>query len=138
LLERCLSSFITKVNKQSDGVKFLVTTLKNSMGNYRVSINKKQLTDMKKSKSMSGAEAMTHLLPMEKIEPQLLSRKNVMIAAHGNSLRSIILYLDKLTSQEISVSRRIEATKFAQLWNEIICIFCEEDVITDRQGLKEN
>ncbi|KAK4489935.1 hypothetical protein RD792_000584 [Penstemon davidsonii] len=35
------------------------------------------------------------------IEPQLLSGKNVMIAAHGNSLRSIIMYLDELTSQEV-------------------------------------
>ncbi|KAH8508806.1 hypothetical protein H0E87_010812 [Populus deltoides] len=35
------------------------------------------------------------------IEPQLHSGKNVMIAAHGNSLRSIIMYLDKLTSQEV-------------------------------------
>ncbi|XP_047341654.1 2,3-bisphosphoglycerate-dependent phosphoglycerate mutase 1 [Impatiens glandulifera] len=37
----------------------------------------------------------------EHIEPQLMSGKNVMIAAHGNSLRSIIMYLDKLTSQEV-------------------------------------
>ncbi|KAF4358350.1 hypothetical protein CsatB_008851 [Cannabis sativa] len=37
----------------------------------------------------------------EEIEPQLLTGKNVMIAAHGNSLRSIIMYLDKLTSQEV-------------------------------------
>ncbi|KAJ6791859.1 Uncharacterized protein M6B38_241670 [Iris pallida] len=37
----------------------------------------------------------------EQIEPQLLSGKHVMIAAHGNSLRSIIMYLDKLTSQEV-------------------------------------
>ncbi|GFQ06695.1 2 3-bisphosphoglycerate-dependent phosphoglycerate mutase [Phtheirospermum japonicum] len=37
----------------------------------------------------------------ECIEPQLVSGKNVMIAAHGNSLRSIIMYLDKLTSQEV-------------------------------------
>lgn len=27
--------------------------------------------------------------------------KHVMIAAHGNSLRSIIMHLDKLTSQEV-------------------------------------
>ncbi|KAK6116121.1 hypothetical protein DH2020_008390 [Rehmannia glutinosa] len=40
----------------------------------------------------------------EYIEPQLLSGKNVMIAAHGNSLRSIIMYLDKLTSQEVVIS----------------------------------
>ncbi|XP_028553673.1 uncharacterized protein LOC110105853 [Dendrobium catenatum] len=38
---------------------------------------------------------------MDHIEPQLLSGKNVMIAAHGNSLRSIIMYLDKLTSHEV-------------------------------------
>ncbi|KAM0976691.1 hypothetical protein ACFX2I_019515 [Malus domestica] len=37
----------------------------------------------------------------DQIEPQLLAGKNVMIAAHGNSLRSIIMYLDKLTSQEV-------------------------------------
>ncbi|CAJ1971788.1 unnamed protein product [Sphenostylis stenocarpa] len=37
----------------------------------------------------------------DQIEPQLLSGKNIMISAHGNSLRSIIMYLDKLTSQEV-------------------------------------
>ncbi|CAA7401721.1 unnamed protein product [Spirodela intermedia] len=37
----------------------------------------------------------------EQIEPQLLNGKNVMISAHGNSLRSIIMYLDRLTSQEV-------------------------------------
>ncbi|XP_057503599.1 2,3-bisphosphoglycerate-dependent phosphoglycerate mutase 1-like [Actinidia eriantha] len=37
----------------------------------------------------------------EHIEPLLLSGKNVMVAAHGNSLRSIIMYLDQLTSQEV-------------------------------------
>ncbi|ESW13142.1 hypothetical protein PHAVU_008G171600 [Phaseolus vulgaris] len=37
----------------------------------------------------------------DQIEPQLLSGKNVMVSAHGNSLRSIIMYLDKLTSQEV-------------------------------------
>ncbi|CAH9078504.1 unnamed protein product [Cuscuta europaea] len=37
----------------------------------------------------------------ENIEPQLESGKNIMIAAHGNSLRSIIMYLDKLTSEEV-------------------------------------
>jgi 2,3-bisphosphoglycerate-dependent phosphoglycerate mutase len=37
----------------------------------------------------------------EQIVPQLDCGKNVMIAAHGNSLRSIIMYLDKLSSQEV-------------------------------------
>lgn len=35
------------------------------------------------------------------IVPRLSTGKNVMIAAHGNSLRSIIMYLDELTSQEV-------------------------------------
>ncbi|KAH7860475.1 hypothetical protein Vadar_013854 [Vaccinium darrowii] len=37
----------------------------------------------------------------EHIEPQLLSGKHVMVAAHANSLRAIIMYLDNLTSQEV-------------------------------------
>lgn len=37
----------------------------------------------------------------EQIVPQLHCGKNVLIAAHGNSLRSIIMYLDKLSSQEV-------------------------------------
>nr|XP_027191340.1 uncharacterized protein LOC101500018 isoform X2 [Cicer arietinum] len=38
----------------------------------------------------------------EFIEPQLQSGKHVMVAAHANSLRSIIMYLDKMTSQEVT------------------------------------
>ncbi|KAK2655821.1 hypothetical protein Ddye_008873, partial [Dipteronia dyeriana] len=38
---------------------------------------------------------------MLQIEPHLQSGRHVMVAAHGNSLRSIIMYLDKLTSQEV-------------------------------------
>ncbi|GFQ03717.1 2 3-bisphosphoglycerate-dependent phosphoglycerate mutase [Phtheirospermum japonicum] len=37
----------------------------------------------------------------EHIEPELLSGKHVMVVAHANSLRSIIMYLDQLTSQEV-------------------------------------
>ncbi|KAG0482011.1 hypothetical protein HPP92_010095 [Vanilla planifolia] len=36
---------------------------------------------------------------------------------------------------EASPSKRTEAAKFAQLWNEIICSFREEDLISDRKGL---
>lgn len=38
----------------------------------------------------------------ENVEPLLFSGQNVLIAAHGNSLRAIIMYLDSLTSQEVS------------------------------------
>ncbi|KAJ7566330.1 hypothetical protein O6H91_02G097400 [Diphasiastrum complanatum] len=37
----------------------------------------------------------------KQVEPVLYDGQNVMIAAHGNSLRAIIMYLDKLTSQEV-------------------------------------
>ncbi|KAK9230281.1 hypothetical protein WN944_023248 [Citrus x changshan-huyou] len=35
---------------------------------------------------------------------------------------------------EVTASRRSEAAKFAQLWNEVICSFREEDLISDRKG----
>ncbi|KAK7410888.1 hypothetical protein VNO78_02085 [Psophocarpus tetragonolobus] len=38
---------------------------------------------------------------------------------------------------EISASRRSEAAKFAQLWNEVICSFREEDILSDRKGLRD-
>uniref|UniRef100_A0A5B6Z1A1 1,3-beta-glucan synthase n=1 Tax=Davidia involucrata TaxID=16924 RepID=A0A5B6Z1A1_DAVIN len=34
---------------------------------------------------------------------------------------------------EVTASRRSEAAKFAQLWNEVICSFREEDFISDRE-----
>ncbi|KAG6470927.1 hypothetical protein ZIOFF_072015 [Zingiber officinale] len=37
---------------------------------------------------------------------------------------------------EASPNKRTEAAKFAQLWNEVICSFREEDLISDRKGLK--
>lgn len=37
----------------------------------------------------------------EKIEPELKAGKDVIIAAHGNSLRALIMYLEKLSPEEI-------------------------------------
>ncbi|CAL9211837.1 unnamed protein product [Musa hybrid cultivar] len=34
---------------------------------------------------------------------------------------------------EVSPSKRTEAAKFSQLWNEVICSFREEDLISDRE-----
>ncbi|ESQ51131.1 hypothetical protein EUTSA_v10022518mg [Eutrema salsugineum] len=34
---------------------------------------------------------------------------------------------------EVTAARRTEAAKFSQLWNEIICCFREEDLISDRE-----
>lgn len=37
----------------------------------------------------------------EKIVPELKSGKNVLISAHGNSLRALIMHLEKLTKEQI-------------------------------------
>jgi broad specificity phosphatase PhoE len=37
----------------------------------------------------------------KQVVPELESGKNIMIAAHGNSLRAIIVYLDKLTPKKV-------------------------------------
>lgn len=36
-----------------------------------------------------------------KILPDVKTGKNIIIAAHGNSLRSIVMYLDKLTKEQV-------------------------------------
>jgi hypothetical protein len=33
---------------------------------------------------------------------------------------------------QVSPNKRTEAAKFAQLWNEVICSFREEDFISDK------
>lgn len=37
----------------------------------------------------------------EKIVPELKAGKNILVAAHGNSLRSIVMFLDYLTKQQV-------------------------------------
>ena len=37
----------------------------------------------------------------EEIKPNLLDKKSVMIVAHGNSLRGLIKYLDKISDDDI-------------------------------------
>jgi 2,3-bisphosphoglycerate-dependent phosphoglycerate mutase len=37
----------------------------------------------------------------EQVIPHLRAGRHVFIAAHGNSLRSIIMYIDKLTAEEV-------------------------------------
>ena len=37
----------------------------------------------------------------DKIEPQLKAGKNILIVAHGNSLRALMMYLEKLSGEEI-------------------------------------
>ncbi len=36
------------------------------------------------------------------VEPQLKLQKNILIVAHGNSLRALVMYLENISVQEIS------------------------------------
>ena len=38
----------------------------------------------------------------EQIAPELKNDKNILITAHGNSLRALVMYLEKLNPQQIS------------------------------------
>ena len=37
----------------------------------------------------------------EEVISDLINRKNVMVSAHGNSLRSIVMYIEKITPEKI-------------------------------------
>lgn len=51
------------------------------------------------SLKMTAARSIPYF--KEKIFPFLEQGKNVFVSAHGNSLRSIIMYLDQLTEEEV-------------------------------------
>lgn len=51
------------------------------------------------SLKMTAARSIPYFT--EKILPYLANGSNVMISAHGNSLRSIIMYLDHLTEEQV-------------------------------------
>lgn len=51
--------------------------------------------------SLAMTAARTQPYFKEKIEPHLQAGKNVFIAAHGNSLRSIIMKLENLSSDQV-------------------------------------
>ncbi|KAK9011703.1 hypothetical protein V6N11_039786 [Hibiscus sabdariffa] len=53
----------------------------------------------------------------ERVEPQLQSGKHVMIASHANSLRSIIMYLEKLTPHEVTALELPTATPLLYIYN---------------------
>ena len=51
------------------------------------------------SLEMTAARSIPYF--QQKILPLLNNGKNVLISAHGNSLRSIVMYLDKLTKEQV-------------------------------------
>lgn len=47
----------------------------------------------------TAARAIPYFL--DKILPEIKAGKNVLVSAHGNSLRAIVMYLDKLTEEQV-------------------------------------
>jgi len=54
-----------------------------------------------KGESLKDTAARTLPYFESKIEPYLREGKNVLVAAHGNSLRSIVMHLEKLTKEQV-------------------------------------
>jgi len=53
------------------------------------------------SESLKDTAARTLPYFDAKIIPDILAGKNVLVAAHGNSLRSIVMQLDNLTKEQV-------------------------------------
>ena len=53
------------------------------------------------SKSLKDTAARTLPYWESKIYPEILAGKNIIVAAHGNSLRSIVMHLDNLTKEQV-------------------------------------
>ena len=51
--------------------------------------------------SLENTAARTLPYLKEKILPTIRTGQNVLVAAHGNSLRSIIMHLDQLSREEV-------------------------------------
>ena len=54
-----------------------------------------------KGESLKDTAARTLPYFESKIETELKKGRNVLVAAHGNSLRSIVMHLDKLTKEQV-------------------------------------
>ncbi len=53
------------------------------------------------SESLKDTAARTLPYWEKKIFPEILQGKNILVAAHGNSLRSIVMHLDGLTKEQV-------------------------------------
>jgi 2,3-bisphosphoglycerate-dependent phosphoglycerate mutase len=53
------------------------------------------------SESLKDTAARTIPYYQEKIEPYVKEGKNVLVVAHGNSLRSLVMFLDNLSKEEV-------------------------------------
>ncbi len=81
------------MNKQEIGEKFGFDQLKIWRRSY----------DVAPPGGESLKDTQNRVLPYykQKIEPLLKQNKNVLISAHGNSLRALVMYLENLSKEEV-------------------------------------
>ncbi len=63
--------------------------------------DKTELNPEGMGESLKDTAARTLPYWEKKIFPQILAGKNIIVAAHGNSLRSIVMHLDHLTKEQV-------------------------------------
>jgi 2,3-bisphosphoglycerate-dependent phosphoglycerate mutase len=63
--------------------------------------DKTELNPDATSESLKDTAARTLPYFEAKIVPEILAGKNIIVAAHGNSLRSIVMKLDNLTKEQV-------------------------------------
>lgn len=81
------------LNKQETGEKFGMDQLKIWRRSY----------DVAPPNGESLKDTQNRVLPYyyEKIQPKLKEGKNVLISAHGNSLRALVMHLENLSKEEV-------------------------------------
>jgi 2,3-bisphosphoglycerate-dependent phosphoglycerate mutase len=63
--------------------------------------DKTELNPEGKSESLKDTSARTLPYWEKNIFPEIKNGKNIIVAAHGNSLRSIVMHLDNLTKEQV-------------------------------------
>ncbi|MDP1677061.1 MAG: 2,3-bisphosphoglycerate-dependent phosphoglycerate mutase [Bacteroidota bacterium] len=91
------------LNKAETAVKYGDEQVKIWRRSYDIPppADKTELNPEGKSESLKDTAARTLPYWEKNIFPEIKNGKNIIVAAHGNSLRSIVMHLDKLTKEQV-------------------------------------
>jgi 2,3-bisphosphoglycerate-dependent phosphoglycerate mutase len=91
------------LNKAETAVKYGEEQVKIWRRSYDIPppTDKTELNPEGRSESLKDTAARTLPYWEKKIFPEIKNGKNIIVAAHGNSLRSIVMHLDKLTKEQV-------------------------------------
>ena len=91
------------LNKTETAVKYGDEQVKIWRRSYDIPppTDKTELNPEGKSESLKDTAARTLPYWEKKIFPEIKNGKNIIVAAHGNSLRSIVMHLDNLTKEQV-------------------------------------